>query len=363
MEKSYFTARNARNIQKTREIIAELPGFAREFFVGISTRTSPLTRLNYAYDLRIFFDYLSKVTFRGRIAAHEITLKDLEIVQAYDVEAYMEYLSGYMFQGKRFKCGASAKERKICSLRSFFKYYFKKDKLSTNITAKVDLPKVHDKPIVRLDVDEIVKLLNRVESGSMQTKRQEDFHKLTKTRDAALLTLFLGTGIRISECVGLNRQDIDFASNRFTVTRKGGDTSILYFSDEVANALRGYLAWLDGQAAGQTDFGRKVARSPDAGALFFSLQGNRISVRAVQDLVKKYAQLVTPLKRITPHKLRSTYGTALYQETHDIYIVADVLGHKDVNTTKKHYADISDEIRRAAAKAVKLRENGAGDGG
>ena len=87
------------------------------------------------------------------------------------------------------------------------------------------------------------------------------------------------------------------------------------------------------------------------------MQKKRISNRAVQNLVKKYAKIVTPLKNISPHKLRSTYGTALYQETGDIYLVADVLGHKDVNTTRKHYAAISDEKRRMAARMVRLRED------
>ena len=73
-------------------------------------------------------------------------------------------------------------------------------------------------------------------------------------------------------------------------------------------------------------------------ALFLSLQNRRMAVRSVENLVKKYSRLVTTVKNITPHKLRSTYGTTLYQETGDIYLVADVLGHKDVNTTKKHYA-------------------------
>ena len=88
-----------------------------------------------------------------------------------------------------------------------------------------------------------------------------------------------------------------------------------------------------------------------------SLQNKRISVRAVENLVKKYSKLVTNLKNITPHKLRSTYGTTLYQETGDIYLVADVLGHSDVNTTRKHYAALEDERRRRAAKVVKLRED------
>ena len=87
------------------------------------------------------------------------------------------------------------------------------------------------------------------------------------------------------------------------------------------------------------------------------MQNKRISVRSVQILVKKYSQLVTNLKNITPHKLRSTYGTNLYNESGDIYLVADVLGHKDVNTTKKHYASLEDQRRREAVKYVHLRKD------
>ena len=90
--------------------------------------------------------------------------------------------------------------------------------------------------------------------------------------------------------------------------------------------------------------------------MFLSLQKKRLSTRAIQNLVKKYSSIATPLKKISPHKLRSTYGTNLYRETQDIYVVADVLGHKDINTTKKHYAAMSDDIRRQAANKVKLRK-------
>ena len=79
-------------------------------------------------------------------------------------------------------------------------------------------------------------------------------------------------------------------------------------------------------------------------------------MRSVELLVKKYAQTVTTVKHITPHKLRSTYGTNLYQESQDIYLVADVLGHKDVNTTRKHYAEIVEENKRSARNIVKLRK-------
>jgi site-specific recombinase XerD len=90
-------------------------------------------------------------------------------------------------------------------------------------------------------------------------------------------------------------------------------------------------------------------------ALFLSLQKKRLTTRAVENLTKKYAIGAAPLKHITPHKLRSTYGTNLYRESGDIYLVADVLGHADVNTTRKHYAAINEDRRRDAAKLVKLR--------
>jgi site-specific recombinase XerD len=176
---------------------------------------------------------------------------------------------------------------------------------------------------------------------------QKGFHKHTKERDFALLSLFLGTGIRISECVGLNVDDIDFDNYAFTITRKGGSRVILYFNDEVKEALE---KWLEVRA-------NIKDLPPTEKALFISLQNKRLGVRSVEKLVKKYASITTPLKHITPHKLRSTYGTNLYRETNDIYVVATVLGHKDVNTTRKHYAAMSEDIRREASTKVKLRKD------
>lgn len=120
---------------------------------------------------------------------------------------------------------------------------------------------------------------------------------------------------------------------------------IIYFGQEVEKALKDYLEIRKGI-------------TPLTGhehALFYSSQRKRIHVKTVENLVKKYASRITTTKKITPHKLRSTYGTNLYQETGDIYLVADVLGHQDVNTTKKHYAAMDDSRRRKAAKAVHLR--------
>jgi len=226
-----------------------------------------------------------------------------------------------------------------------FKYFYKSGDLESNVASLVDLPKLHEKAIIRLDVDEVARLLDGVESGEGLSDKQKQFHELTKSRDLAMLTLFLGTGIRISECVGLNCEDIDFRNMSIRITRKGGNQSVLYLSDEVAEALNEY-----------NEIRPTLKGADDSPAFFLSIQGKRISTRAVQNLVKKYSSIITPLKHITPHKLRSTYGTSLYQETGDIYLVADVLGHKDVNTTRRHYAAQAEENRRLAAKSIKLRE-------
>lgn len=355
MNESYFDQRDEKNIAKTREICAILPDFVMEFLVGIQMRTTPLTRLGYVGDLKIFFLYLIRNKFQDKKSLKEITMSDIEQIKSYDIELFLEYLSSYEINGKRYKCGSASKERKLSSLRSFFKYFYRKEKLSENVTDKVDTPKIHDKPIRYLEVNEIAQLLELAEKGYGLSNRQLKIQSLTKYRDVAILSVFLGTGIRISECVGLDRKDVDLSINAISVTRKGGARSVLYFSDEVAKAIVDYLEWLDNQISEETKFAKRIS---DNNALFLSLRGNRITVRAVQILVEKYCSIVSPLKKITPHKLRSTFGTTLYRETQDIYVVADVLGHRDINTTKKHYAAISDEIRRKAANVIKLRDGG-----
>ena len=189
-------------------------------------------------------------------------------------------------------------------------------------------------------------LLNQVEDGTKLTKKELEYHKKTKIRDVALLTLLLGTGIRVSECVGLDLNDVNFDVCGIKIRRKGGYEAVVYFGEEVETALLDYLEQRE----------HIIPMDGHENALFLSLQNRRMTVRAVENLVKKYASRVTTLKKITPHKLRSTYGTTLYHESGDIYLVADVLGHKDVNTTRKHYAAQEDERRRKAAQYVKLRE-------
>ena len=346
-DRSYHEQQTIENNLRLRELVSELPKFCKDFFRGIEPTTESRTRIAYAYDLAVFFHFIidNNPVYKN-MAVQDIPLEILDQIKPIDIEEYLEYLAYYIRDGKEHINDENGKKRKLIALRSFYNYYYRKQMIETNPASFVNVPKMHQKEIIRLEVDEVARLLDEVESGSSLTKSQLKYHNKTKVRDLAIMTLLLGTGIRVSECVGLDVQDVDFKNNGIKITRKGGNEVVIYFGDEVEEALKNYLAEREHvlPADGHTN------------ALFLSMQRKRIGVKSVENLVKKYSQMVTTMKKITPHKLRSTYGTTLYQETGDIYLVADVLGHKDVNTTKRHYAAIEDSRRRSAAKVVKLRE-------
>lgn len=350
MEKkvTYHEQTDIDNTLKLREVLKTLPPFCRDYFRAISTTTTTKTRISYAYDIRIFFQFLlDENPVLKNYSMDDLSVDILDQVKALDLEEYLEYLKVYSNGEKLETNGERGLKRKISALRSFYAYYFKREMIKTNPTVLIEVPKIHQKSIIKLDTDEVALLLDYIEhAGDHLTGQKRVYYEKTKERDLALITLLLGTGIRVSECVGLDIEDVDFKNNGIKVTRKGGNEMVVYFGEEVEFALQKYLEVRENI-------------TPIAGhehALFYSSQRRRIGVQAVENLVKKYAREITTTKKITPHKLRSTYGTALYQETGDIYLVADVLGHKDVNTTKKHYAALDDARRRQAASAVRLRE-------
>jgi site-specific recombinase XerD len=353
MPTNYHEQKKAQDILRLRQMLKQLPAFLGPYFMNLGDKTSSLTRVGYAYDLRIFFGFLSEEVLDNK-PLPAISIEDMVKINSDHLDIFMDYLTYYIPQPNEpdpqnreaLQNAALGKSRKLAAVRGLFKYLYMKKHIPANPAELIGFPKITNKPITTLEVNEIAKLLDEIESGEKLNPRQQSFHERTKLRDAAIITLLLGTGMRVSECVGIDLNHIDFEINGIRVTRKGGDVMILYFGDEVAKALLAYIqerekiAALDGHEQ----------------ALFLSLQNRRITDRAVQNLVKKYAALVTRLKNISPHKLRSTFGTQLYAETGDIYLVANVLGHADVNTTRKHYAKMDEQYRRRAANAVKLRE-------
>ena len=349
----YFKQREKQVVKHTELIKEDLPPFCDEFFIGVEARTSPLTRQGYSYDLRIFFDFLTKkVPHFKNIEIKDIIVEYLEYVTSHDIELYISYLSYYKMNGKEYTNHERGKARKISTVRAFFKYFYNNNELSKDVASKVAVPKQHQKDIIRLEGKESNDLLQAAETGENMSKHQHQIQRNTKYRDVAIITLLLGTGIRVSELVGLNVKDVDFNNRAITVTRKGGNVAILYFGDEVADALATYI---DTERTSLINRSEKMNKEEDA--LFLSLQIKRITVRSVELLVKKYAQTATPLKKITPHKLRSTFGTNLYRATGDIYLVADVLWHSDINTTTKHYAALKEDSRKIAAKVTKVHKD------
>lgn len=348
MSNVYYLNRNRNNLRQLNLLLDELPSFCSVYFVGMSTTTTPLTRLGYARDLKTFFNYLisfERPFMRKKVKTLEI--EDLNNVTNFMIENFIHYLSCYDEEnGKVRENTESGKKRKLCAIRSFFQFFYEKDLLKENAASKVRVPKIREKAIIRLVGDESDHVLETSKTLHGFSDHQQKINQKYIPRDQAILMLFLGTGIRVSELVGLNVEDIDLRTNSFKIVRKGGNQTILYFNDEVKTSLITYLEFRDTLKLPETER-----------ALFISIQNKRLGVRSVENMVKKYARVAVPLKNITPHKLRSTFGTNLYHQSNDIYLVAEVLGHRDVNTTKKHYAAMSEDLKKTAADIIKIKSD------
>lgn len=338
---NFTDEQNKNNLQKTKRIISELPGYVSDYFTARRSNTTTKTALSYAYDLRKFFVWLqANISELSHMELRSIPLENLSMLTARDIEEYI-----YFLQTDSENINHSAGiDRKLSVLSSFFRYLYKNDMVPNNPCDKVIKPKAtKDTRIIKMTSDEVKAFLNAIERGSEAfSAHQANYLKKTRTRDLAIATTLLGTGIRVSECVGLDIKDIDFKNNRIKVTRKGGKIQNVPLSDEVVEALNSYLLERN-----------KIAVDTDA--LFLSTLKNRISVGAVENMVNKYAEAIGTAYRITPHKLRKTYGTTLYEETGDIYLVASALGHENINTTKEHYAKQDERRLQEHRNTVKLR--------
>lgn len=371
MSKNYQKEINIEYTKRLRENIEILPPFVHDFFLHIADTTSILTRLGYSHDLKLFFEYLIKeepMFYKEKI--RDFTISDFKKITRTQINEFLEYLSYYLkdvvdeetgeiISQSEVTNGPEGKSRKLSAIRSLFLYLSEEELITNNPSMLVRTPKIPKKNITFLDVNEIANLLDEIEEGENLTERQKSYHRKTRKRDLALVMSLLGTGMRISECVGLDIKSVDFENSSFSIIRKGGNESRVYFNDELAIPLMEYIEERENQFFEKNRDSKKnkqmLLLEFREQPLFTSLQNKRINVKTVQNLVKKYSKIATPFKNISPHKLRSTYGTILYRETNDIYLVADALGHADINTTKKHYADVVEVQRRKAASHTHLR--------
>ena len=208
---TYREQEKIENTVKLREFLQELPPYVKDYFRAKEPTTSDKTRLSYAYDLRVFFRFLqeSNPALMSKPMT-DVSIADLSSLQPVDFA------------------------RKMSCLRSFYDYLCKRKLLPSNPVRLVDMPKIKEKAIIQLDPDEVANLLDYIENYGNQLTGVKLYHyNKQKYRDIAIVTLLLGTGVRVSELVGLNISDIDFKNNGIRILRKGGNEMIVYFGEEV----------------------------------------------------------------------------------------------------------------------------------
>ncbi len=338
----YYKEQKQLKLKKLKELEKGLPTYAIAYLDEKELNSQISTVLSYAYDLHTFFRYiLENNPSCKNLQVKDISLDFLENLTFEDINEYQKFLS-YTDSGEKHMNSERGIARRMAPLRGFFQFACLHGYMKSNPTlgaAKRKKPPKND--IIRMNAAEVDTMLNTVKNSNISSARQRKFCEKAQLRDTAIITLLLNTGLRVSECVGLDVDDVNFTAKTIYIVRKGGKSSILYFNDTVAQALTDYI---------------ELERTPlldehsDEKALFLSNRKQRMCVKSVENVVKKFAKESIAGKHITPHKLRSTYGTALYRETGDIRLVADVLGHEDINTTAKNYAAIEEAHRQTAAK-------------
>ena len=337
-----------------RSTLKDMPYFCTDFIRGISNSTESRTQIAYCRDIYHFLQYVRdhNPEYKNK-SVREIDFELLEKLTASDIDEYLDYLSYYEVDQKAYQNGNAAKARKLSSLSKFYTFFVIRGLLQNNPIAAIERPKINEKAIISLNQSQVYELIEKTLEPTDLTDRQMKFHAMTKIRDRAILMTLLGTGMRVSELVGLDLTDVDFKERTLRVVRKGGKESFVYFGEDVYGALQEYLAGEvpseNGDLPSSSPRTRFLKPDKETNALFLSLRGSRITVRSVEILTKKYSSMLATNKTITPHKLRSTFGTDVYNKTGDIYLTAKTLGHKDINVTSKHYASMDEEKLREAA--------------
>lgn len=345
----YQTEQNILYTKKIQQKFEELPDYCANFILSKTNSTSIRTRYGMCMDIAIFLEFIAKEN--GYENAKEVLESDLQLVTAHDIDKFSNYLKCYERKGVVRQNSASGIKRKIASIKTFYKYLIRENIVTKNPASLVDSPVVHDKEIIKISNADIKKMKAGIMNGNGMSRRQKKLNMKNILRDKAIMMLLLNTGIRISECVGLDLKDIRFieeGENRsyIVVTRKGGDRDRIYISDIMASILKDYLSNNPDLAR----YGTRRSYNPqnETEALFLSCRHERMTVRAIEIMIKKYATLnIEYGEQISPHKFRSTYASLLYEKSKDLNLVAQVLGHRNISMAQKRYVRFneSEKIR------------------
>lgn len=343
MSNTYENKVKSDNNQKADEIVATLPDFCRKYFNSLRLNKAPRTRHQYAIDIQRFFNWLKIQA--GFINENILTMTAhdcLDRLTVEDIQEYVTTLTAHKENGGSKDYSEAFIARNIATLKSFFRYYYRLQEIQTNYGEFIDTPRLHNKEIKVLTIDQAERILDAILNEENMSKKEKDAHQFIVLRDYAVVITFFTTGIRVSELVGLDLSDFDREDGTIIVTRKGGDQDAVFLPQSTQKAINSYI---------EKERGFLIANTEEP-ALFVSLHHKRLSVRMVEDLLRKYARLAGVNVKVTPHTLRRTYGTNLYNRTGDIQLVADSLHHSSIETTRKHYARSTDDHKRQAAEAA-----------
>lgn len=329
------------------DFLTHMPDFIFSYIQMYYNGESINTQIGYSLDLKIFLQYLQKFKFKDVQALESFTTEHMAAVNVEDLIGFKSYLREYQTEtitpdGRRIlrtrRNSSHGINRKLSAVRGLFGYLYKTDKIPQNVTDKIDFAAMHQKIKKPLTSLETLRLIDVIYHGeNYYTGRELATYQNRKQRDIAIFTTYLGTGIRVSELVNLNISDICFETSSFIVTRKGGDEQEIFMPAQVENELFLYL---------QQRLEMKQVKEKEA--LFISRNGGRMTAPAIEKMLKKYCFTagITDPDKTRPHALRRTFACRLLEDGVDIKMVAELMGHKNIEVTHKYYAQYSAKARK-----------------
>lgn len=327
-----------KNLNKKLRI---LPEYVYDFIFSIQNKQIG-TRLEYTKDLGIFLDYIGEIKSKN---AGDITIEDISTLSERDIWNFLSYLTCYKktFYSKNgkeviqtFSNNDLGKSRKMATIHKFFSFLLDKDLIKKDVSRKVDVTVHKTKKIKdRLDFDDLEKFYSTIiDDLNIDNHRLLQFHKKTKFRDYIIVLILSYTGIRISELVQLNIDEISIDKKSMIVVRKGGNQEKIPIPERILEDLHSYIIQRKAITGLEGD-------SKDA--LFLSLQKKRINPKTIRNMLEKIRLRAGIDIKITPHTFRRTFGTKHYNTYRDMYLTAKIMGHSSAETTRKFYADPNDE--------------------
>ena len=312
-----------------------LPPFCRLYFDYSESKMSAKTLSVRSFTLKSFFKFIiENIDEFKHLSTVDFSLGYVKQIKTEHIEMFKQ---NFIDNGLKL----SVANNNVSTVRAFFKFYVDKRYVSFNPAQGVPHDKRKRLPIVKLSEQEATAFLQAISHDKREENNVHMINDWIVKRDKTIMILFLGTGIRISELIGLNTHDVDFANSQFTVTLKGGKSGTIYMNDYVKEHLQKYFDY------------KKFNHEQNA-PLFASQTHDRICTVTLTDIIKKYAKWAGINKKVTSHTLRKTFGCNIYNATGDIFMTAKLLNHVDVATTTKHYVDIDEDKKRDALQKLKM---------